>query len=254
MAINHQHSEYAKKLAECKKRVVDVQKAIKFEKQLISFFIKNAPDSKEYIKTIAQRIGLLRRENKYLSDEIIDIRAKIKTTQRFQNTPVDSMRYRMYSMVLRQLNPMQKGIQSLHAVVEYSEKVKTLSADYRRAYNTWAHRDKTMIILDAGTSVDLINAIYELIQLEVPYAMFYEEDLYGMNTVMCFLADERVWDTKKYPSYEEYVHNFIEENKFTQPSPMAPSKEWWIEKVFDNIDPTNILKIRDLIFSKKLSM
>ncbi len=259
MAINHQHSEYAKKLAECKKRVVDVQNAIKFEKQLISYFIKNTPDSKELIKTIAQRIGLLRRENKYLSEEIIDIRGKIKTTQRFQNTPVDyfnlqPMKYRMYSMVLRQLNPMQKGIQSLHAVVEYSEKVKTFSADYRQAYSTWAHRDKTMIILDAGTSVDLINATHELIQLNIPHAVFYEEDLYGMNTVVCFLADERVWDTKKYPSYEEYVYNFVEENKFRQPSSMAPPKEWWIEKVFNNIDPTNILRIRDLIFSKKLSM
>ena len=29
---------------------------------------------------------------------------------------------RMYSMVLRQLNPIQKGVQTTHAVVEYANK------------------------------------------------------------------------------------------------------------------------------------
>ena len=32
-------------------------------------------------------------------------------------------KYRMYSLVLRQLSPIQKGVQSAHSIVEYANKL-----------------------------------------------------------------------------------------------------------------------------------
>ena len=263
---NSLHSEYAHKLNEYKSRITKIQAAITIEKILISYIRKNIKKN-EMNSILYKRLEVLRNENKYLSDEIRKLRLTIKNYQR--NTALGSKyQQRMYSMVLRQLNPMQKGIQSLHAVVEYSEKMKSGNIDdkIKKAYDKWAKEDKTMIVLDAGTSEDLINTIFELIQLNVPHAVFYEPDLYGMNTGVCFVADERVWDTKNYPSYEQYVFDF--KRKCDEANTVVdgdikvindiyiptPTKEEWIDIVFKGEDPTKIMELRNLIFSKKLSM
>jgi hypothetical protein len=199
------------------------------------------------------RLAMLRDEAKFLVGKIKNLKAQIKDLQK-TNSNSAQYHYRMYSMVLRQLNPMQKGIQSLHAVVEYGEMVKSgnIDASIKKAYNKWAKEDKTMIILDAGTSVDLNNAIYELTQLNVHHAVFYEEDLHDMNTVVCFLADERVWDTKNYPSYDDFIQQYIVDHNFS--TPVFPTEKEWRDYLFKDADPEPIMKLRELIFSKKLSM
>ena len=55
---------------------------------------------------------------------------------------------RMYSFVLRQLNPIQKGVQMTHAVVEYANKYSS-DEDYRQ----WVETDKTQIIPIIGEFV-----------------------------------------------------------------------------------------------------
>lgn len=259
------HSYCVRELNECKSRVTEIQKWIEKEKDIITVMVKmeHGDANIEYA-----RLAMMRDEAKFLVGKIKSLKAQIKDLQK-TNSNSAPYHYRMYSMVLRQLNPMQKGIQSLHAVVEYGEKVKSgnIDANIKKAYNKWAKEDKTMIVLDAGTSVDLINAIYELIQLNVPHAVFYEEDLYGMNTVVCFLADERVWDTKTYPSYEQHLAEF--NSKLTDSYTslfdtgvkavpdvyiVPPTREQWQAETFGTVDPEPIMKLRELIFSKKLSM
>ena len=177
---------------------------------------------------------------------------------------------RMYSMVLRQLTPMQKGIQSLHAVVDYSEMMKNeaIDEDTKNAYNDWANRDKTMIVLDAGTSQDLQDAITFLRNQKIIHKVFCEPDLYDMPTAVCFIADERVWDTKTYPSFEQYVaikrmeadksrEIKDEEGKVTAVQAIyiqEPRTSDWVREVFGIIDPRPIMKLREFIFSKKLSL
>lgn len=177
---------------------------------------------------------------------------------------------RMYSMVLRQLTPMQKGIQSLHAVVDYSEMMKNeaIDEDTKNAYNDWANRDKTMIVLDAGTSQDLQDAITFLRNQKIIHKVFCEPDLYDMPTAVCFIADERVWDTKTYPSYEQYVaikkmeadksrEIKDEEGKVTAIQAIyiqEPRTSDWVREVFGIIDPRPIMELREFIFSKKLSL
>lgn len=177
---------------------------------------------------------------------------------------------RMYSMVLRQLTPMQKGIQSLHAVVDYSEMMKNeaIDEDTKNAYNDWANRDKTMIVLDAGTSQDLQDAITFLRNQKIIHKVFCEPDLYDMPTAVCFIADERVWDTKTYPSFEQYVaikkmeadksrEIKDEEGKVTAIQAVLfqePRTSDWVREVFGIIDPRPIMELREFIFSKKLSL
>ena len=83
---------------------------------------------------------------------------------------------RMYAMVLRQLSPMQKGIQALHAVVEYSQ----------------------------------------LMRQYIKVAQFYEPDLDGIMTAFCFIADERIWNAEKYPSLNSYAIRHCEDMNMTE--------------------------------------
>ena len=176
---------------------------------------------------------------------------------------------RMYSMVLRQLNPMQKGIQSLHAVVAYSEEIKDehkYNVCYRDAYNDWANIFKTMIVLDAGVYKDLIDAMSALDQLKVPNCAFYEEDLNGLPTAVCFLADERVYNTEAYPSYDQYRLFNVNEHNTIDLFPKAytttevenykvPEIEDFVSEHFccDVEEYLRLMELRNLIFSKRLS-
>lgn len=153
---------------------------------------------------------------------------------------------RMYSMVLRQLNPMQKGIQSLHAVVDYSvmifDPTNNVGDDVKCAYDRWAEVCKTMIVLDAGTSSDLDEVSDTLAKLGVEHCGFCEPDLYGIQTAVCFVADERVYDTERYPLYDPLMHGTMEN---------------FLADYFGGISTMqydDIMALRELIFSKKLSM
>lgn len=107
-------------------------------------------------------------------------------------------KYRMYSLVLRQLSPIQKGVQSAHSIVEYIKKFHKSSE-----YIQWVNVDKTIIILDGGTFKEMRECRETLENLGVPYAVFYEEDLGNLVTSISFLVEDKVWDHKSYPSFEE---------------------------------------------------
>ena len=104
---------------------------------------------------------------------------------------------RMYCLTLYNISPIQQGIQSLHAVTEYAQ-VFFHTEEYQR----WAQVDKTVIILNGGSSVTLKEHIDYLINNGlVSLSFFKEPDLFGGITAVCFLADERIWNREKYPDY-----------------------------------------------------
>lgn len=263
------HSEYIHQLMVYKKRITEIQQWIKTEKELISMYMKLDKSSTEIEH---KRLKMFKEENKFLSEANKELRKTIKEHQKnlssltYKGAPIQ---HRMYSMVLRQLTPMQKGIQSLHSVVEYSEMMKqdNIPELTKKAYEAWANRDKTMIVLDAGTSMDLVDVIFKLKELGVPHTVFHEPDLYGCITSVCFVADERVWDTKKYPTYEEYRYDFTSRQEMGNTTVVdgdiriikdvyivPPTREMWQATIFGTIDPEPYLALRELIFSKKLSM
>ena len=104
----------------------------------------------------------------------------------------------MYSLVLRQLSPIQKGVQSSHSIVEYINRFYKSSE-----YIQWVNVDKTIIMLDGGTYPELKECRDALAELGVPYAAFYEEDLGNILTSISFLVEDKVWDSENYPAYEE---------------------------------------------------
>ena len=248
------HSELVKKMNEYRKQSTETQKLLKKLKETIGATMKLDP--KVDTKLDFEALALMRVTYKTLCENIKNIKKEIKAHQRSVETNCQKRTYRMYSMVLRQLSPMQKGIQALHAVAEYGQMARQghLPKEANDAYNTWANRDKTMIVLDAGISSDLVDAVVFLKENNIPFTQFHEPDLYGCMTAISFLADERVFDAKTYPSFEEYISRWDLSNMTTELLLIPPTREDWVAKVFFGADPEPILKFREFIFSKKLSM
>lgn len=99
---------------------------------------------------------------------------------------------RMYCLTLYNISPIQQGIQSAHAIVEYAQ-VFGDAPEYKK----WAGQDKTIIILNGGSSVTLNEHLSFLLNdLSIDKIAFFKEpDLFNGITAICFLADERIWDS-----------------------------------------------------------
>lgn len=110
------------------------------------------------------------------------------------------LQYRMYFLTMYNISEIQKGIQCLHATVEYE-----LQHGDSLPYKNWAKHDKTVILLNGGTSNDKSGSIQahiaELQANNVPIAFFREPDLNNAISAVAFIVDERVW-SKKYPDSE----------------------------------------------------
>ena len=106
--------------------------------------------------------------------------------------------YRLYSFVLRQLNPIQKGIQSSHSIVEYMTHFWA-----NDDYHQWSTKDKTIIMLDGGTLPDMYNLIDSLRSLDVNFSTFKEPDLGDIVTSISIIVSNDVWDNPYYtiPDY-----------------------------------------------------
>ena len=154
---------------------------------------------------------------------------------------------RMYSLVLRQLNPIQKGVQTTHAVVEYANKY---SSD--EEYRQWAETDKTLIMLDGGTYQEMVRIYDSLKELGIKFADFQEPDLNYLTTSITFLADERVWNREQYPSWESLPQcPCAIDGSMPAPDPNDyMTYDEWVEMMGGAAN----VELRKLIFSKKLSM
>lgn len=118
------------------------------------------------------------------------------------------LKQRMYHFVLYSLSGIQKGIQAYHSAIEFQ-----LKYGHTLEYKRWAEIDKTVILLDGGTSnsqnLDFYSGgeykgsmqtiVESLIGIDVPFAVFHEPDLNNAMTSIAFLVDERVFDKTNYP-------------------------------------------------------
>ena len=159
----------------------------------------------------------------------------------------DAYEQRMYSMVLCQLNAIQKGVQTTHGVVEYANKYAS-----DEEYIQWAETDKTLIVLDGGTYQEMMRIYDTLKELGMKFADFQEPDLNYLTTSITFLADERVWNREQYPSWESLPQCpcTIDGNmQAPDPNDYMSYNEW-----VDMMGGAANVELRKLIFSKKLSM
>jgi hypothetical protein len=134
----------------------------------------------------------------------------------------EKLELRMYGLVPYNISPIQQAIQFGHAVVEYGQKIKLPTALTRMSlnapfvYDDWANNWKTFIILNGGTTNhklndeglpfgSLNNHVIELQNNCVDVATFCEPDLGDQLTAVVFIVDERVFNRKKYPDFEDWV-------------------------------------------------
>lgn len=159
----------------------------------------------------------------------------------------DVYEQRMYSLVLRQLSPIQKGVQTTHSVVEYAN---NYGCD--KEYRQWAETDKTLIILDGGTFQEMETIYESLKEWGIKFAKFQEPDLNYLTTAITFLVDERVWNRVLYPSWENLPQYplVIDGNMHTPDPKDYMSYNEWVDMMGGAVN----VDLRKLIFSKKLSM
>jgi hypothetical protein len=129
-----------------------------------------------------------------------------------------NLELRMYGLVPYNISPIQQAIQFGHAVVEYGQKVKGHGFELASVtYNDWADNWKTFIILNGGTTNHktsledglpfgtLNNHLLTLMDNGIDFAQFNEPDLGDQLTAVVFIVDERVFNRKKYPDFEDWV-------------------------------------------------
>jgi hypothetical protein len=104
---------------------------------------------------------------------------------------------RMMGFVPYQLaNTIHAGIQFGHAVIEYS-----INNNNPILYHEWATMWKTFIVLNGGSSSNMVVLHNELTLEDIEHHVFYEPDLNDMLSGIAFIVDERVFNKKKYPDY-----------------------------------------------------
>lgn len=123
----------------------------------------------------------------------------------------DKLELRMYGLVNYQLTGIQKGIQFLHAVVEYNNLYNN-----EQLYKDWSINNKTVILLNGGTTnkredengLPLGSLNQHLLTLHengIDLATFQEPDLGDQLTAIAFIVDERVFNKKKYLDFPDWL-------------------------------------------------
>jgi hypothetical protein len=132
---------------------------------------------------------------------------------------MDNLELRMYGLVNYQLTGIQKGIQFAHAAIEYGIDIENSNnSEQRDIYSKWRNEDKTVILLNGGTTNDRImgdtyfgtlnNHKVSLDKLGVFNSTFREPDLGDQLTAVVFILDERVFNREKYPDYENFLDKY----------------------------------------------
>lgn len=112
----------------------------------------------------------------------------------------EDLKYRMYVLVEHHLSPLDKGIQSTHAVVEYYNECRLWNKkEVLKAFDKWANDDKTLILLNGGSVIDLDKTLELFEENNIAYGVFREPDLDNIVTAVAVLADERIFEDKYMP-------------------------------------------------------
>ena len=98
---------------------------------------------------------------------------------------------RMYFFVLRQLSGIDKGIQAGHAALEFAHKYGETEQ-----YKDFIENHKTFILLNGGGSMEMLERIEELEDLQIDFVKFREPDLNGIVSAIAFILPESIYDYK----------------------------------------------------------
>lgn len=114
--------------------------------------------------------------------------------------------YKMYHLTMYNLSDIQKGIQSYHSGIEYASRYGDT-----KEFKTWMNFDKTVIILDGGTSQSMEEHQQFLSDNNIKHSYFREPDLNNSLSAIAFLVPHQVFDRDRYMDFQ-YFHDAIIEN------------------------------------------
>ena len=122
---------------------------------------------------------------------------------------------RGYGIMPYNCKEIQAGIQYSHAIVEYV--VENYNTKAFKLFLEWAKKFKTAVLLDGGTSCHskthysdeeyigtMEKHLQALTENDIIFSTFYEPDMNNMLSGIFLIADERVFNKKKYPDYGYY--------------------------------------------------
>ena len=152
----------------------------------------------------------------------------------------DGLEYRGYGIIPYNVKPVQAGIQYSHSIVEY-----VLDNFNTKAFRLWGKLHKTAVLLNGGTSNHTTNRYSEeeyvgtmeehlnlLLANEITHSTFYEPDLNDMLSCIFVIADERVFNFKKYPDYGlTYNKDTKKYDKQSFWTPDIKPTDEWIESI-----------------------
>ena len=164
----------------------------------------------------------------------------------------ENLELRMMGLVPYNISPIQQAIMIGHAVVEYGQKFNKQYEYFDQdseTYNDWANNWKTFIILNGGTTNNMFDLgneglpigtlnqhVLTLSENDIKIATFDEPDLGAQLTAVVFIVDERVFDRKNYPNYEDWLEendkNVVKETELLS-SIIADTETYdeWVEFV-----------------------
>ena len=167
------------------------------------------------------------------------------------------LEYRMYGVVPYNISDIQKGIQFGHAVQEYNNLIMDILSTENElddetisiidGFNKWRIEDKTFMVMNGGTTNDdptdkfygtMNKFLEELRKIDIPIGLFREPDLGNQITGIVFLVDERCFDKKTYPDFEDWLLDNTE-SKYDE----------WLEIIGGNKN----LMLRNLISSLRFA-
>lgn len=134
----------------------------------------------------------------------------------------EKLELRMYGIVPYNISPIQQGIQFGHSTDEKAAQViKNLITghSYDKVYVDWLFNWKTYIILNGGTTNKRMDTetgaplgslnqhLLQLIENNIKFTTFSEEDLGDQLTGITFIVDERVFLKDKYPDFRTVLED-----------------------------------------------
>lgn len=156
-----------------------------------------------------------------------------------RTVPEETSEYELrgYGIMPYNIKPIQAGIQYSHAIVEYV--VENYQTPAFKLFLEWAKKFKTAVLLDGGTSNHSQNRYSDeeyvgtmeqhaqaLRDNGILFSEFYEPDLNDMLAGIFLIADERVFNKRKYPDfgfdYDEVNKIFVKNANFG----LNPTEEW----------------------------
>lgn len=152
--------------------------------------------------------------------------------------------YRLYTFINFYLSSIQQGIQSAHIVSNLFIKYDCTGCEHKHEQDydvandvlwQWAEHDKTIIVLNGGTSfdirqnfIDVMNLVPKCETFAIPFVFFQEDHNalgiyeHGLVTGFGMVVPQQMWDAVEYP---------LNQNKLNQTGQYFP---FATEYVYDN--------------------